>query len=88
MLEKSIYESKAYCILHSPFSSLSFHLVKLLMKDLILESANSMLPQEHQILMALNRITIQENQDTCISYVQCINMKESRSHFFMYYQLH
>ena len=28
-----------------------------LMKDLILESANSMLPQEHQILMALNRIT-------------------------------
>ena len=57
MLEKSIYESKAYCILHSPFSSLSFHLVKLLMKDLILESANSMLPQEHQILMALNRIT-------------------------------
>ena len=38
----------AYCILH---------FLKLLMKDLILESANSMLPQEHQILMALNRIT-------------------------------
>ena len=58
MLEKSIYESKAYCILHIPHFLLSvFHLVKLLMKDLILESANSMLPQEHQILMALNRIT-------------------------------
>ena len=45
----------AYCIPHFLLSV--FHLVKLLMKDLILESANSMLPQEHQILMALNRIT-------------------------------
>ena len=45
----------AYCIPHFLLSV--FHLVKLLMKDLILESANSMLPQEHQVLMALNRIT-------------------------------
>ena len=45
----------AYCIPHFLLSG--FHLVKLLMKDLILESANSMLPQEHQILMALNGIT-------------------------------
>ena len=45
----------AYCIPHFLLSA--FHLVKLLMKDLILESANSMLHHEHQILMALNRIT-------------------------------